>query len=362
MPNDSNEPQQPFTPPAPQVPPQPTGPFQPFPPVEQTPVTEPTPPIVSVTEPTPEPKKSKKKWIFISAGVALLAALLIGGYFGLKTWADNAATNYARAVDTQFDEIFAKETRTERLELMKKDRPQLEPVLLGSVVSPSYKNAKENLTPIYNKTLDLSIEATQAARDATDSLRGVISSIQEALSAGKLKDYSDKQDLDFEAIGESIINSFEVANKLDAAADQLEAASTLSNLPSYKATIEKTHEWASVRREIAYFSATWLDDIANWAESGLNEIVENLKTLSTKYDTPSFDTASYKAKMDELDAHYITVSNDAVNSFSDLVDEQRASGQTEKVQALLDEANKQLDLFDKKLLEFLSAEELNNEG
>ncbi len=359
MPNDSNEPQNTVTPP--QTPPQPSAPFQPLPPVEQTPVNQLTPPVAGVIEPTPEPKKSKKKWLFIAAGAVLLAALLVGGYFGLKASADNAATTYARNIDTQLDEIFAKSSRTERLELMKKDRVELENVFLGSVVSPTYKNADENLAPLYNNLMDMAIVATQAARDNTESLSSVLRALQNAITSKSPETYSNKDGLNAEQIGDSIENSFEVADKLDAAADQLAQATSLKEFPSYQAAINKTHEWASVRREIATFSAQWVSDVVDWGSTEFEKINESLKNPSSRSEAESFNTASYQAKMNELTAQYKTASNEAMTAFSDLVDEKLAAGQNEKTQALLDDANKKLDELDKKLEEFVPAEELKNE-
>lgn len=126
--------------------------------------TEPTSPVVSeapvepvVAAPAPVEsgrKGGSKKGLLI--GLVVLVVLLVGGYFGLKAWADSAATTYFDKIETELkdapvgDALNSLSSSTASVEKAREETKEFREdvvkpasVPLGSVVSSKYKDAKD---------------------------------------------------------------------------------------------------------------------------------------------------------------------------------------------------------------------------
>lgn len=303
----------------------------------------------------------------------LFVALLIGGYVGLKTWADNSAKDYALSIDSYFDKIFEKKTRGERVNMMK-ERVTLAPVPLGSFVSPSYKNAEQNLKPQYEDSMVIILDATISARDLYESVQTYLDALKDSISYELPESHTDQD----EAVGrlkdiESLIAlNQEVADKLDAATDDFEKATSLKQFPSYESSISKARDWATARRQIAGLQLFWFKDLIDNSSQAYStiiamyqdiyggelsdkEIVDKYKTTS---DIPRLNYAEYNAKDTELRDNYRIAAFAALDEFGKLVDEIKASTLATEVQAKLDTANSKFAEIKEKLLEFATEEEL----
>lgn len=265
----------------------------------------PAEPVVAAPAPVePTHKNGSKKGLLI--GLIVVVVLLIGGYFGLKAWADSAATTYFNTVNTELDEApvgdaldsmsssaDSVEEAREEITKFRTDVVKLANVPLGATLSTKYKDAEDVEERLDTLLADLDkqlgnitgvIEFTTLLRETTSYLGSSTSATTLRSNAEKLEETVNKiRDLKLSGSAGELSTKFadafdEYAKHIVAAADAIESR----DLTAYQAAVSDIVATSSDFRSLQTEASAIQSDLKEEFEP-LGEEANQLKETIEKY-------------------------------------------------------------------------------
>jgi len=273
-------------------------------PVETTPVA-PEEPVVATPAPVePAHKGGSKKGLLI--GLIVVVVLLVGGYFGIKAWADSAATTYFNTVNNELEEApvgdaldsmsssaDSVEEAREEITKFRTDVVKLANVPLGATLSTKYKDAEDVEERLDTLLADLDkqlgnitgvIEFTTLLRETTSYLGSSTSATTLRSNAEKLEETVNKiRDLKLSGSAGELSTKFadafdEYSKHIVAAADAIESR----DLTAYQAAVSDIVATSSDFRSLQSEATSIQSDLKEEFEP-LGEEANKLKETIEKY-------------------------------------------------------------------------------